>query len=69
MLKCNFCGKETERVFRVALAPGYDRLSVSHPVKWACMDCHLKRNRELNRQYGLNLPERPEEVISSETER
>jgi transposase-like protein len=56
MMKCNFCGKETERVFRVALAGEYDRLSVSHKVKWACVDCHLARNRELNERYGLDLP-------------
>lgn len=61
-MKCNFCGQETERVFRVALAPGYDRLSVAHPVKWACLRCHLARNRELNARYGLDLPTSEEEL-------
>ena len=62
MLKCNFCGAEAERVFRVALAGDYDRLSVAHPIKWACLTCHLRRNRELNERYGLDLPERAEQL-------
>jgi hypothetical protein len=62
VLKCSFCGQEVERVFRVALGGDYDRLSVAHPVKWACLPCHLARNRELNQRYGLGLPEREEQL-------
>jgi hypothetical protein len=62
MLKCSFCGAESERVFRVALAGDYDRLSVAHPIKWACLKCRLRRNRELNERYGLDLPEREEQL-------
>jgi len=65
-MKCSFCGRECERVFRVALAPGYDRLSVVHPIKWACLECHLKRNRELNEKYGLDLPTTEEALGRSE---
>jgi hypothetical protein len=65
-MKCNFCGKECERVFRVALAGEYDRLSVAHPVKWACLECHLKRNRELNEKYGLDLPTTEEQIRLAE---
>jgi hypothetical protein len=65
MLKCSFCGQETENVFRVALAGAYDRLSVAHAVKWACLECHLRRNRELNEQYGLDLPTTEEALKGS----
>lgn len=50
MLKCNFCGKETETVVRVALAKDYDRLTVKHDVKYACPECSKKKEEEKKQQ-------------------
>jgi len=46
MLKCDFCGAETERVVRVALDSDYDRLSVSHSKRYACAQCSEKKEQE-----------------------
>ena len=46
MLKCSFCGKETDTVVRVALAKDYDRLTVKHDVKYACPECSKKKEEE-----------------------
>jgi hypothetical protein len=43
MLRCDFCGKDAERVARVALAEGYDRLTERHVKKYACADCSKKK--------------------------
>jgi len=46
MLKCDFCGAETERVLRVALDSDYDRLSVQHSKRYACPQCSEKKEQE-----------------------
>ncbi len=46
MLKCDFCGQETERVVRVALDSDYDRLSVQHTRRYACPECSKKKEKE-----------------------
>ena len=46
MLKCNFCGKESETVIRIALDRDYDRLTVKHDVKYACPACSKKKEGE-----------------------
>ncbi|MFQ5428355.1 MAG: hypothetical protein ACE5EZ_05180 [Thermodesulfobacteriota bacterium] len=46
MLKCDFCGAETERVVRVALDSDYDRLSVQHSKRYACPKCSEKKDQE-----------------------
>ncbi len=43
MLKCSFCGKESETVIRIVLDKDYDRLTVRHDVKYACPECSKKK--------------------------
>lgn len=43
MLKCDFCGLESDSVVRVALDEGYDRLSVRHQKMYACPECSKKK--------------------------
>lgn len=42
-LRCDFCGAESERVRRVALDQGYDRLGQRHVVRYACDDCSKRK--------------------------
>ncbi len=42
-LRCDFCGAETERVRRVALDQGYDRLGQRHVVRYACDACSRRK--------------------------
>jgi DNA-directed RNA polymerase subunit RPC12/RpoP len=46
MLKCSFCGKESEAVIRVVLDKDYDRLTIKHDVKYACPECSKKKEEE-----------------------
>jgi len=46
MLNCDFCGRETDSVVRVALDKDYDRLSVRHEKRYACPECSLKKEQE-----------------------
>ncbi len=46
MLKCDFCGVESEEVKRVAVATDYDRLSVKHDTQYACPECSVKKDSE-----------------------
>lgn len=46
MLKCDFCGKETATVTRVALDREYDRLTVKHEKRFACPECSEKKEKE-----------------------
>jgi len=46
MLKCSFCGKESEIVIRIALDKDYDRLTLKHDVKYACPACSKKKEKE-----------------------
>lgn len=50
MLKCSFCGKESETVIRIALDRDYDRLTVKHDVKYACPACSKKKESEKKKQ-------------------
>jgi hypothetical protein len=43
-LRCDFCGAESERVRRVALDQGYDRLSQRHVVRYACEQCSKRKD-------------------------
>ena len=38
-LRCDFCGERVERVRRVALDRGYNRLQKPHTVRFACNPC------------------------------
>lgn len=49
-MKCDFCGKETETVKRVAIDRGYDRLTVKHEIKYACEECSKKK--DIDRQVA-----------------
>ncbi|MEE9615020.1 MAG: DUF3343 domain-containing protein [Thermodesulfobacteriota bacterium] len=46
MLRCDFCGRETDSVVRVALDKDYDRLTVRHQKRYACPDCSKKKDEE-----------------------
>ncbi len=46
MLRCDFCGKETETVVRVAIDKDYDRLTVRHEKRYACRECSEKKEKE-----------------------
>ena len=46
MLKCDFCGVESDSVKRVAVAADYDRLSVKHETRYACTECSIKKDKE-----------------------
>jgi len=50
--RCDGCGKETG-LWRLALAPGYDRRSDENP-KFLCMECSKRKTEEL-RARGLRL--------------
>lgn len=45
-LRCDFCGAATDRVRRIALDRGYDRLGVRHVVRYACEACSERKERE-----------------------
>ncbi len=49
MLKCDFCGRETDTVVRIALDKDYDRLTVKHIKRYACRECSEKKERERKR--------------------
>lgn len=46
MLKCDFCGTESDIVSRVALDEDYDRLTEKHVKKYACAQCSAKKEIE-----------------------
>ncbi len=52
MLRCDFCGKETDSVVRVALDKGYDRLTVKHRKMYACPECSMKKEEERKKRKG-----------------
>lgn len=58
MLKCDFCGKESDKVVRVALDEGYDRLSVKHQVRFACPDCSKMKERERKERLAREAGEK-----------
>jgi hypothetical protein len=52
MLRCDFCGQETETVVRVALDRDYDRLSIRHEKRYACAECSKKKESERKKREG-----------------
>jgi len=40
---CDFCGKQVERVRRIALDRDYDRLGIKHARQYACAQCSLDK--------------------------
>ena len=44
-LRCDFCGKRVERVRRIALDVGYERLQTPHPIRYACPECSEAKER------------------------
>jgi hypothetical protein len=56
-LRCDFCGSESERVRRVALDRGYDRLSQRHVVRYACEPC--SRRKDQSRAGAVDSDPRP----------
>jgi len=46
MLKCDFCGRQSDSVRRVAVDRDYDRLSVKHETRYACPACSEKKEKE-----------------------
>ena len=46
MLKCDFCGIESDAVQRVVLDENYDRLTEKHVQKFACAECSSKKEIE-----------------------
>jgi len=49
-LRCDFCGRSVERVRRIALDAGYERLQTPHPVRYACPECSEAKERSRARQ-------------------
>ena len=47
MLKCDFCGRESASVARVALDSEYDRLTVKHEKRFACPECSEKKEKDV----------------------
>jgi hypothetical protein len=45
-LRCDFCGAPVERVRRVALDAGYERLQTPHRERYACAACSEAKERE-----------------------
>jgi len=45
-LACDFCGRPSPHVRRVALDRGYERLRTPHAVRYACPDCSDRKERE-----------------------
>lgn len=46
MLRCDFCGVESDTVARVAIDKDYDRLTVRHEKMYACPACSDKKDKE-----------------------
>ncbi|MBT39760.1 MAG: hypothetical protein QF890_06100 [Myxococcota bacterium] len=44
-LRCDFCGEASDRVRRVALDRGYDRLQIPHRELYACEPCSEVKER------------------------
>jgi hypothetical protein len=57
LFKCDFCGGETDRVRRVALDRGYDRLGQRHGVRYACRAC--SERKEAERREVVDAPKKP----------
>ena len=44
-LVCDFCGKPSDKIRRIAIAEGYDRLHTARPPLWACPPCSVKKEQ------------------------
>ena len=42
-LVCDFCGKPSAEIRRIALDDGYDRITTKTPAKYACSACSTKK--------------------------
>jgi hypothetical protein len=51
-LVCDFCGTTVERVRRIALDRGYDRLQTPHRVQYACNTCSEEKERRRLGAFG-----------------
>ncbi len=52
--KCDFCGKDSNIITRIALDEGYDRLVQPHLTKYACPPC--SEEKEQARTGGVERP-------------
>lgn len=57
MFKCDFCGKQSPRVLRIALDRDYDRLGRRHSVRYACPECSVRKEGE--RKRPVDAPPKP----------
>ena len=46
VIRCDFCGQVVERVRRIALDRGYERLQTPHLVQYACSTCSEAKERK-----------------------
>lgn len=44
--RCDFCGQPSEKVRRVALDHGYERLRTPHRELYACPRCSAEKERQ-----------------------
>ena len=51
-LTCDFCGKPSAKVQRIAMDRGYDRLGTSHPTLWACRPCSEEKEQTRLRELS-----------------
>ena len=58
MIKCDFCGSETDIVSRVALDRDYDRLTVKHVKRYACKACAEKKEKERVKNLKAKEPKK-----------
>ncbi len=56
MLKCDFCGRESDSVVRVAIDDDYDRLTVKHSKMYACPECSRKKEEERREPKKAEVP-------------
>lgn len=45
-IRCDFCGQTVQRVRRIALDRGYERLQTPHLVQYACSTCSDAKERK-----------------------
>ncbi len=45
-IRCDFCGHVSDRVRRIALDRGYERLQTPHLVQYACSSCSEAKEKE-----------------------
>lgn len=57
LFKCDFCGKETPRIRRIALDQGYDRLGIRHAARYACEQC--SKAKEAQRRQAVDASAKP----------